>query len=128
MISLRHLVGASICALALSGSASAQLPKARQHRIVIGNIHLRPSSIDAQKKFWVDTLGAQPRNVANIYSAMFPDGFVELGAPLVGCPPDRRGLYRHRLSARHIQWPDGADETIDYAQIENMARVRVVVS
>ena len=31
------------------------------------------------------------------------------------CPDDadRGGLHRHRLSARHVQWPGGADEAIE---------------
>ena len=29
-----------------------------------------------------------------------------------GGDPDRGGLHRHGLSARHVQWPDGADEAI----------------
>ena len=87
MIRTRHLVAASVWAFLLCGDASAQLPKASDNRIVIGNIHLRPSSVDAHKRFWIDTVGGQPRNVANIYTAMFPDGFVELGDPyFMGCP------------------------------------------
>jgi catechol 2,3-dioxygenase-like lactoylglutathione lyase family enzyme len=74
----------------LSGHAFAQLTQSKdtkEGRVVVGGIHIRPTSVDAQKKFWIDTLGGQPTKIANNYAAMFPDGIVEMGTPSFGCPP-----------------------------------------
>jgi catechol 2,3-dioxygenase-like lactoylglutathione lyase family enzyme len=86
VIRLHHLAAALACPLILTASAWAQLPKAKDNRVVVGGIHIRPSSIDAQKKFWIDTLGGQPTRLANNYAAMFPDGIVEMSTPSFGCP------------------------------------------
>jgi catechol 2,3-dioxygenase-like lactoylglutathione lyase family enzyme len=44
-------------------SSSAQLLAAKDGPVVYGHHHLRVASVDAQKKFWVDTLGASMAKV-----------------------------------------------------------------
>ena len=84
---MRFLFAIPACLCLLSGSAFAQLNAAKANRVVIGGIHLRPTNVEAQKKFWVDALGGQPRKIGNNFMAMFPEGFIEIGTPSFGCPP-----------------------------------------
>jgi hypothetical protein len=53
------LVPAFALCLALSSDASAQLVAAKDGPVVYGHHHLNVTSIDAHKKFWVDTLGGK---------------------------------------------------------------------
>ena len=58
---MSRLIACTLVALsfgAFAPSASAQLIAAKDGPIVYGHHHLRVASVDAQKKFWVDTLGA----------------------------------------------------------------------
>src|SRR5437870_1559820 len=48
-----------VCLLASASSTSAQLLAAKDGPIVYGHHHLNASNIDAQKKFFVDTLGGK---------------------------------------------------------------------
>ena len=50
---------ASALCLSLSSQASAQLLAAKDGPIVYGHHHLNVTSIDAHKRFWVDTLGGR---------------------------------------------------------------------
>ena len=86
MIRTRHLLVIPVCLVVLSGNAFAQLTKAEDNRIVIGNLHVRPTTVEAHVRFWIETLGGQPTKLSNNYTAMFPDGLVEIGTPSFGCP------------------------------------------
>ena len=57
---MRNIIATLVSALlvlGVSSTASAQLIAAKDGPIVYGHHHLSASNIDAQKKFYVDTLG-----------------------------------------------------------------------
>src|SRR5262249_5389648 len=63
----------AFCLLALSGSPFAQLTPAKDDRIIFGHLHLHPTSLDAHKKFWNETLGGQGITFGgNIQAMKFP--------------------------------------------------------
>ena len=68
-------VVAAICLLVGSSTASAQLLAAKDGPIVYGHHHLNVSNVDAQKKFFVDTLGGTAIRVGtnNIEIVRFPN-------------------------------------------------------
>src|SRR5207249_4371407 len=53
------VVASVVCLLASASSTSAQLLVAKDGPIVYGHHHLNASNIEAQKKFFVDTLGGK---------------------------------------------------------------------
>jgi catechol 2,3-dioxygenase-like lactoylglutathione lyase family enzyme len=48
-----------VCVLATASNAAAQLTAARDGQIVYGHHHLNTANVEAQKKFFVDTLGGK---------------------------------------------------------------------
>src|SRR5436190_15465248 len=56
----------------------AQLVSHADAPIRIGHYHLNVTSIDAHKKFWVDTLGGTAMKFGGIDVVKFPDAFVFL--------------------------------------------------
>ena len=54
-------------------NASAQLAVAKEGPIVYGHHHLNTTNIDAQKKFFVDTLGGRPVKIGNAEIVEFPN-------------------------------------------------------
>jgi catechol 2,3-dioxygenase-like lactoylglutathione lyase family enzyme len=74
------LVPAFALCLALSSDASAQLVAAKDGPVVYGHHHLNVTSIDAHKKFWVDTLGGKSVKVGTRPNeiVMFPNVLVFL--------------------------------------------------
>jgi catechol 2,3-dioxygenase-like lactoylglutathione lyase family enzyme len=69
-----------ICATLSTSSpvAFAQLVSHPDAPIRIGHYHLNVTSIDAQKKFWVDTLGGTAMKFGSIDVVKFPDAFIFL--------------------------------------------------
>jgi len=65
-----------LCAAA--STAFAQLVSHPDARVRIGHYHLNVTSIDEQKKFWVDTLGGTPMKFGKIDVVEFPDAFIFL--------------------------------------------------
>jgi catechol 2,3-dioxygenase-like lactoylglutathione lyase family enzyme len=63
--------------LILATPAAAQLAAAKEGPIVYGHHHLNVTSVDAHKKFWIDTLGGKPVAVRNDIVA-FPNVYVFL--------------------------------------------------
>ena len=61
-----------------STSISAQLVSHPDARVRIGHYHLNVTSLDAHKKFWVDTLGGVPMKFGTIDVVRFPDAFIFL--------------------------------------------------
>ena len=53
------VVASVVCLLASASSTSAQLLVAKEGPIVYGHHHLNASNIEAQKKFFVNTLGGK---------------------------------------------------------------------
>src|SRR5499425_1195631 len=72
----------SILALAavscLARPAFAQLVSHPDAPIRVGHYHLNVTSLDAHKKFWVDTLGGAPMKFGALDVVKFPDAFVFL--------------------------------------------------
>jgi catechol 2,3-dioxygenase-like lactoylglutathione lyase family enzyme len=74
----------TVCALVLIGLAlaapsrpAAQLLN-KQAPVIVGHYDLNVTSIDAHKKFWVDTLGGTATKIGNIDVIKFPDIFLFL--------------------------------------------------
>src|SRR5262245_38181524 len=59
-------------------SAFAQLVSHADAAVRIGHYHLNVTSIEAHRKFWVDTLGGTAVKVGGIDVVMFPDAFIFL--------------------------------------------------
>ena len=55
----------ALFALALVPAVFAQLTAAKKGPVVYGHHHLNVTSVDAHKKFWVDTLGGTPMKIGN---------------------------------------------------------------
>ena len=62
--------------LTVAPLALAQLAAARQGPIVYGHHHLIVTSIDACKKFWIDTLGGTALTIGNLEIVRFPNVMV----------------------------------------------------
>ena len=58
--------------------AFAQLVSHPDAPVRVGHYHLNVTSIEAHKKFWVDTLGGTPMKFGNIDVVKFPDAFIFL--------------------------------------------------
>ena len=54
-----------------TGVRAGQLDN-KQAPIVIGHYHLNVTSVDAHKKFWVDTLGGTPTKIGSVEAIRFP--------------------------------------------------------
>jgi catechol 2,3-dioxygenase-like lactoylglutathione lyase family enzyme len=91
MIRVCRCLIAAVSLLIAAAPASAQLIQAHDHPIVFGHLHLHPTSVDAHKKFWVDTLGGTPTKIGTIDAVLFPDVVVELGSPSFGSTPPSGG-------------------------------------
>jgi catechol 2,3-dioxygenase-like lactoylglutathione lyase family enzyme len=66
-----------IIGLAWSSTSSAQLLN-KQAPVIVGHYHLNVTSVDAHKKFWVETLGGTAMKIGNIDVVKFPDVFLFL--------------------------------------------------
>ena len=69
-----------LLALAWASPASAQLLAAKDGPVVYGHHHLNVTSIEAQKKFWIDTLGGRSIKVGTSPNeiVMFPNVLIFL--------------------------------------------------
>ena len=67
----------TVGALALPWRPSAQLLN-KQAPVIVGHYHLNVASLDAHKKFWVDTLGGTAMKIGNTDVIRFPDVFLFL--------------------------------------------------
>jgi len=69
-----------LLALAWASPASAQLLAAKDGPVVYGHHHLNVTSIEAQKKFWIDTLGGRSIKVGTSpnENVMFPNVLIFL--------------------------------------------------
>ena len=80
-------------ALVLASPASAQLMN-KEAPVIVGHYHLNVTSIDAHKKFWVDTLGGTAMKIGDIDVIKFPDVFLFLRVqPPTG--PTRGTIFDH---------------------------------
>jgi catechol 2,3-dioxygenase-like lactoylglutathione lyase family enzyme len=82
MFSKRTAIVLSLCAFALAtapGSRiSAQLLSNPDAPVRIGHYHLNVTSVDAHKKFWVDTLGGTAMKFQGLDVVKFPDALLFL--------------------------------------------------
>jgi len=80
-------------ALVLASPVSAQLMN-KEAPVIVGHYHLNVTSIDAHKKFWVDTLGGTAMKIGDIDVIKFPDVFLFLRVqPPTG--PTRGTIFDH---------------------------------
>jgi catechol 2,3-dioxygenase-like lactoylglutathione lyase family enzyme len=68
----------SVLILLCASPAFAQLVSHPDARVRVGHYHLNVTSLEAHKKFWVDTLGGTPMKFGNIDVVKFPDAFIFL--------------------------------------------------
>ena len=73
------VVVSSALAWALSPTASAQLSN-KEAPVVVAHFHLNVTSVEAHKKFWVDTLGGRAEKLGpdNTDVIRFPDTLIVL--------------------------------------------------
>src|SRR6266550_5568999 len=95
--------------------AFAQLTTANDHGVTIGHIHLLSKDPDAQKKIWIEALGAQPTKTGTLEMLRLPGVFiiinkVEPTAGSVGSTADHFGLsvksindIKAKLAAVNVQ-------------------------
>ena len=95
--------------------AFAQLTTANDHGITIGHVHLLSRDPDAQKKIWIEGLGAQPTRTGTLDMLRLPGVFIiinkaEPSAGSVGSTADHFGLSvkdlddtKARLAALNVQ-------------------------
>lgn len=69
-----------------SGLLLAQLPPANQSGVSMGHLHLKVRDVDAQKKFWVELMGAKPGKLGAMELMKLPDLLVliQAGEPAGG--------------------------------------------
>ena len=106
--------GLVLCILmVVVADVSAQLTAAKDRPIVYGHHHLNTTNLDAQKKFFVDTLGGVPIKVGtnNLGSVKFPNVLIK---PVPGT--GRRG--RHAGNSRKSHWIWGTEPPVNDRQVE----------
>ena len=74
---MKRLLHAALVVLS-SSSAFAQLVSHPDAPVRVGHYHLNVTNLEAQKKFWVDTLGGTPMKFGAIDVVKFPDAFIFL--------------------------------------------------
>ena len=67
----RILIAIALAAAVVVRPAFAQLDN-KQAPIVIGHYHLNVTSVEAHKKFWVDTLGGTATKIGSVDAIRFP--------------------------------------------------------
>ena len=67
------LLSSALFVLSAASTASAQLASAKDGPIVYGPHHLNTTNVDAQKKFFVDTLGGTPVTIGTTQIVKFPN-------------------------------------------------------
>jgi catechol 2,3-dioxygenase-like lactoylglutathione lyase family enzyme len=77
---MKRLLHAAIFLACAASAAFAQLVSHPDAPIRIAHYHLNVTSIDAHKKFWVDTLGGTAMKFGSIDVVKFPDAFIFLRA------------------------------------------------
>src|SRR5438034_1245395 len=75
---MKRVVHAAAFVISASSLAFAQLVSHPDAPVRVGHYHLNVTSIDAHKKFWVDTLGGTAMKFGAIDVVRFPDAFIFL--------------------------------------------------
>src|SRR6476620_9462196 len=73
----RLLMAAVLTVAALALPTSAQLLN-KTAPVIVSHYHLNVTSVEAHKKFWVDTLGGTAMKIGNTDVIRFPDVFLFL--------------------------------------------------
>lgn len=71
-----HALLTGLLVVAVAAPAGAQLLAAKDGPVVYGHHHLTVSSVEAHRKFWVDTLGGRPAKLAANEAAVFTNVIV----------------------------------------------------
>ena len=83
--------------MAFAPPTSAQLLN-KEAPVIVGHYHLNVTSVEAHKKFWVDTLGGTAIEVRGGLDVIkFPDVFLFLHVQKPTGPTRRHGVRSHRL-------------------------------
>jgi catechol 2,3-dioxygenase-like lactoylglutathione lyase family enzyme len=79
---MKRVVWALAVSLIVWGSPSRPIAQLLNKRapVIVGHYHLNVSSVEAHKKFWVDTLGGTAMKIGNIEVIRFPDVYLFLNA------------------------------------------------
>ena len=92
---MNRILGACVVSMTLPSTAFAQLSN-KEAPAVVGHFHLNVTSVEAHKKFWVDTLGGTALKLGpgNIDVIRFPDAliFLRVQAPT---GPSRGTAFDH---------------------------------
>ena len=77
---MKRIVWALVLGLLVYGASSRPIAQLlnKEAPVVVGHYHLNVTSIDAHKKFWVDTLGGTATKIGNVEVIKFPDVFLFL--------------------------------------------------
>lgn len=91
------MVKTLLLSLLLAPAVLAQLPPGNEKGVSMGHIHLRVSDLDAQKKLWIDALGAKVVKAGQLELYQFPGVQIALlkGKPAGGtdgCVVDHLGF------------------------------------
>src|SRR5215831_18644200 len=114
---MRRRIFLSVLAAVLvsHGAAFAQLPAPNDSGVAIGHIHLLSKDPDAQKKIWVEALGAQVTKTGSLEMLRLPGVYIiinkaEPSAGSVGSTADHFGLsvrdlndIKAKLAAVNVQ-------------------------
>src|SRR5215831_13609930 len=65
--------------LCMAAAASAQLPAPNDAGVSMGHVHLMLGDAEAQKKLWVDLLGAQPTRTGTLELLRLPGIYIITG-------------------------------------------------
>lgn len=100
----RFALGALVLFAVLPAApASAQLLTAKDAAIVYGHHHLNATSIDAHKKFWVDTLGGTAIKAGNFDVITFPNVLIFLSARAQSGPTKGSSLNHIGFSVPNLR-------------------------
>ncbi len=75
---MKRFLHAAVACFLFSSPAFAQLVSHPDAPVRVGHYHLNVTSLEAHKKFWVDTLGGTPMKFGRIDVVKFPDAFIFL--------------------------------------------------
>ena len=102
MRSIRLSIFVVLAGLSCAPAASAQLLAAKDGPVVYGHHHLNVTSLDAHRKFWIDTLGGTPVKLGTIPNdiVMFPNVEETSVRPVYDGRPDPASPFGPRRDGR----------------------------
>ncbi len=70
------IAAALFSTLLFAGAAHAQLAEPNASGVAMGHLHLNTGDVAAQKKLWIDTLGAKPMNLGKTEGVSMPGAII----------------------------------------------------